>query len=202
MKTTPVAARLARWNLLWVLLLEAALLAASACKASAPQGQEAPAPAAGDTAPRAAANPPAKQTMTNADMAPTRINELLKKHPATEQLCGEKQSVLSREGTRIVLESAWTKCPGRDRSVAEVADLEPGRSYTELEERYGQARVFIPCREDAACSGRFTRNPDEADWRHLRDEAVLAVDCAPDAAIMGELQTMLREWIEALQAGQ
>lgn len=193
-----ITARLARFGALAA--LAALALGACASKTKAPEAREAP--AAGATEQRAPSPTPAKKTMTNADTALRRINEILKQHPATEQLCGEKQSVLSREGTQVVLESAWTKCPGRDRSVAEIGALDPGRMYTELEERYGQARVFVPCRDDQACSGRFTRNPDEPEWRHLRDEAVLALDCAPDTDTLGKLEAALRQWIEALHAEQ
>lgn len=205
--TTPVS--LGRWPLRAA--LAALLLAACSSQASMPesrpesQAEPAAAPAAGQAgqAGQAADTPtPAKQAMTNADTALSRINDILKQHPATEQLCGEKQSVLSREGSKVVLESAWTKCPGRDRSEVELAVLDPGRIRNELEERYGQARVFVPCRADEACSGRFTRNPDESAWRHLRDEPVLSVDCAADAAVLGKLEAALRAWIEAAQAEQ
>lgn len=141
--------------------------------------------------------PTAQPTMTDNQSALDRINELLAKHPAAEELCGEKRSVLSVDGGQLVLESTWSACPGGDRSTAPLAELDPDTLEAELIPDYGQARIYIPCRGDKACSGRFTREKNEGEWRHLRDESTFTVDCGPDENVMKELASQLRTWLKA-----
>lgn len=180
-----------------ITLILAAALSSPACSSKKTGTDEPQAPQAaepmGITEPE---QPTPQQTMTDTQSALDRINQILKKHPAVEELCGEKQSVLSVDGGQIVLESTWSACPGGDRSTAPLTELDPDALETELVPEYGQARIYIPCRGDKACSGRFTREENEPEWRHLRDESTFTVDCGPDEAVMKQLASELRTWLK------
>lgn len=139
--------------------------------------------------------------MSDIDTALNEVNRILAEHPASEKICGEQQSTLSRDGSRLVLDIAWSKCPGVDRRVAEAGELEFGRLYDEVVPEYGQARMYIPCAGDRACSGRFQRKEGQDEWLHQRDEAVFTVDCAPEKAVLKELEAAVGKVIEAMNAG-
>lgn len=124
------------------------------------------------------------------------INRILFEHPSREAFCGTRHSVLSLRDDVLVLDSRWSGCPGEDRSTAPLAALDPAAMEAELAPEYGQARIYLPCAGGKPCSGRLTRR-DDGNWRHLRDENVLVIDCAPDGEVLDRLVDTLR----ALLAG-
>lgn len=128
------------------------------------------------------------------------LNHSLAQRPATEEFCGTQQTTVSLDGPDLVVESRWTDCPGTDRSVTAVRVLVLEGLDVDVTPEYGRARILVPC-QDGETSGRFTRTDDESQWRHLRDEPVFTLDCAPDDHAAAMIVETLRALVVAARDG-
>ncbi|WP_428261526.1 hypothetical protein [Haliangium sp.] len=190
-------------------LIASAALLATGCPGKDPgagaqtpasPGESSQATPGSDPATPSAPTPGDDTDMSTADNHLSRINELLTQHPATEQICGDKRSTLAVEGDQVTLDSTWSKCPGTDRSTVSIDKLDPAGMRTEMAPEYGQARLFVPCKGDEACSGRYTMREGESEWEHIRDEAVFAIDCAPTEDALASLKDLVGQWLAAAQS--
>ncbi len=122
------------------------------------------------------------------------INDLLGKHPAQENDCGEKYTQLSRDGDKLIAEVTLAECDRSYRFEVPVAKLMFDKMETEVTPKHGRGQVYILCQNDESCATWMTRDNDDAEWRKVRDDPEFVIDLAPDAEAVASLKGLLDKW--------